>query len=125
MKKPLSIAVTVVLTVALDLWTKHFADARISEYDPLELTSFFDLVNVHNTGAAFGIFSSLGNGFFIGISIAAIIFILYLMKTSKDDFIGLSLILGGALGNLYDRLTLGWSPCKESWGSAALLPLRT
>jgi signal peptidase II len=106
-KKPLWVAVTVFLTVALDLCTKSLADARISQYDPIELTSFMDLVNVYNKGAAFGIFSSLGNEFFIGISIAAIIFIIYLLKVSREDFIGLSLILGGALGNLYDRITLG------------------
>lgn len=107
-KKRLMVGMTVFITVILDLVTKHIAAKSIQPYSPVELTSFFNLVNVQNTGAAFGIFSSLGNLFFIGISLLAIGFIFYLLLSTKESPFALALILGGAFGNLYDRVTLGY-----------------
>jgi signal peptidase II len=64
---------------------------------------------VENPGAAFGSFTGLGNNIFIIISIIAIIFIsIYLSKIHKKlEFISLSLVLGGAVGNLLDRFQTG------------------
>jgi signal peptidase II len=82
--------------------------------EQLKITSFFDLVHYHNQGAAFGFLNDAGGWqkwFFAGISITAAIVITYLIKkhsTQKLFCLGLALVLGGALGNLYDRITLGY-----------------
>jgi signal peptidase II len=62
---------------------------------------------VRNTGAAFGMFRSLGSSFFIILSAVAIIFIVHLLAKRTYSSLGLSLILGGAAGNLIDRLLYG------------------
>lgn len=92
---------------ALDQITKYFADRLISPYSPIGVLPFFNLVNIKNTGSAFGLFGGLGNVFFIGMSVFAIIFIIVLIVRGKDGFLALSLILSGALGNLADRVFLG------------------
>jgi signal peptidase II len=79
------------------------------------IPGFFNLVHVLNKGAAFGFLNqpdtSWQTGFFVAVTIAAVGFIYYLLSTAdKGDrfFIwGLGLILGGALGNLIDRLRTG------------------
>jgi signal peptidase II len=53
-------------------------------------------------------FRSLGNNFFIGISVAAILFMLWVIVTAKEDYRVFSLLAAGAIGNLIDRLTLGY-----------------
>ena len=71
----------------------------------------FHLTLVHNTGAAFGIFKN-ETLLFIAISFLAIILIVIFMRKKRDLFfprdIALSLVLGGALGNLIDRLRFGY-----------------
>jgi signal peptidase II len=52
-------------------------------------------------------FRNLGSSFFIGISVIAVIFIVYLILKSNYNFVGLSLVLGGAIGNLIDRILYG------------------
>jgi signal peptidase II len=96
------------LTVtAIDQITKHFIINYLSFSDSVEIFSFLHIVNIRNTGAAFGIFKSLGGNFFIAISVAAIIFVTNLLiRRIYNDF-GLSLVLGGAIGNLIDRIFYG------------------
>jgi signal peptidase II len=64
-------------------------------------------VNVSNTGAAFGTFRNLGSNFFIMVSVAAILFVITLLMRRTYNTFGLSLVLGGAIGNLIDRLFYG------------------
>lgn len=100
--------------VALDLYTKHLIEAAFQFGEQLKITSFFDLVRYHNQGAAFGFLNDADGWqkwFFAGISIIAAIVITYLIKKSPSQKLfcfGLALVLGGALGNLYDRITLGY-----------------
>jgi signal peptidase II len=108
MRRGLRAALTVSATVALDLLTKHLAATRIGPSETVEILPFFHLVNVRNVGAAFGMMRGLGNGFFIAVSIAAIAVIVYLIVRGDLGTLAPSLILGGALGNLADRVTLGY-----------------
>jgi signal peptidase II len=94
-------------TIFLDLVTKYMADTMVKPYEPVEVLPFFNLVNVENTGAAFSMLSSLGNGFFITVALLAILFILYLLVRTDESPVPLALILGGAVGNLTDRLYYG------------------
>jgi len=111
MRKWLSLSAIV---VALDLLTKYWVQSVLTNGEQRPLTSFFNLVLFHNQGAAFSFLAGAGGWqriFFSGISIIASAVIIYLLRKHPDQKLfcfGLSLILGGALGNLCDRLTLGY-----------------
>jgi signal peptidase II len=111
MRKWLTISAIV---VALDLYTKYLILGTFSFGDKHTVTSFFDLVRYHNEGAAFGFLNDAGGWqkwFFTALSVIASIVITYLIKKySKQKLfcLGLALVLGGAIGNLYDRITLGY-----------------
>lgn len=102
------------IVVALDLYTKHLVQNTFEYGERLTVASFFDLVRFHNEGAAFSFLSDAGGWqkwFFTAIAAIAVIVITYLIRknpTQKLFCIGLALVLGGAIGNLYDRLTLGY-----------------
>ena len=102
------------VVVALDLYTKYLIQGAFAYGEMLTLTSFFDLVHYRNEGAAFGFLAQAGGlqkWFFSGVSLIAILVISYLLnkhRTEKLFCIGLALVLGGAVGNLYDRVTLGY-----------------
>ena len=95
-------------TVFLDQMTKYLARTYIQPFETITLLPVLDLVNVRNQGAAFGMFSSFGNTFFITISIAAIIFMVWVIVKDKEDYRIFGLLAGGAAGNLIDRITLGY-----------------
>jgi signal peptidase II len=102
------------IVAALDLYTKHLVQNAFVYGELLKVTSFFDLVHYHNVGAAFGFLANAGGWqklFFTVITPAAVIVITYLIKKHHHEklfSLGLALVLGGAIGNLYDRLTLGY-----------------
>lgn len=102
------------VTVILDIYTKHLVQNAFVYGEHLTVTSFFDLVRFHNTGAAFSFLADAGGWqkwFFTAITSIAVIIITYLIrKYHKEKMFcwGLALVLGGAIGNLYDRLTLGY-----------------
>ncbi|CAN4275163.1 LspA Lipoprotein signal peptidase [Methylophilaceae bacterium] len=111
MRKWMSVSAVV---FGLDLYTKHLIQNAFEYAEHLKITSFFDLVRYHNEGAAFSFLSNAGGWqrwFFSGISMIAILVITYLIKKHQSQklfCLGLALLLGGAIGNLYDRLTLGY-----------------
>ena len=107
MKKIIYVPLISIGTIAMDLVTKYMADTRIAPYGSLKILPFFNLVNVENRGAAFSMLSNLGNGFFIAVALLAILFILYLLIRTEENPVSLALILGGAIGNLTDRLYYG------------------
>jgi signal peptidase II len=102
------------IVIVLDLYTKHLILGAFQFGEQLKITSFFDLVRYHNEGAAFGFLNDAGGWqkwFFTAISIVAVIVITYLIKKNPSQklfCLGLALVLGGAIGNLYDRITLGY-----------------
>jgi signal peptidase II len=97
---------------ALDQLTKRWILQRIDPESPLKIIpNWFDLVNVTNTGAAFGSFQN-NNLFFVALSSIALIAVasLLLRKRSRKDAwrdVSLALLLAGVLGNLTDRLRYG------------------
>jgi len=95
---------------ALDQWTKQAVLRFISPDEPrIVIPDFFSLVNVTNTGAAFGSFNN--NTFFIAISSVALLVVLALLvrrrRSDRWRNISLALLLAGILGNLTDRLLYG------------------
>jgi signal peptidase II len=103
-----------IVIAALDVYTKHLVQNAFVFGEHLTITSFFDLVRYHNTGAAFSFLADAGGWqkwFFTAITSIAVIVITYLIRKHHHEKIfcwGLALVLGGAVGNLYDRLTLGY-----------------
>lgn len=95
----------------LDQWSKYLVLQQInpSEARPI-VPNFFHLVNITNTGAAFGSFKD-NNVFFVAISCVALLFVLFLLvrQRSPDAWrdVSLALLLAGILGNLTDRLLYG------------------
>jgi signal peptidase II len=96
---------------ALDQWTKHLVMRMVNPDEPkVIISSFLTLVNVTNTGAAFGSFKD-NNTFFVVVSCLALVFVLGLLvrRRSGDVWrdVSLALLLAGILGNLTDRLLYG------------------
>ena len=101
------------LLVVLDQLTKYLAVKTIAPDAALPLLPFLSLVLTYNTGAAFSFLAGASGWqrwFFVLIAIGASILITWMLhRHQRDTFLclGLTLILGGALGNLIDRLTTG------------------
>jgi signal peptidase II len=104
------IALAVVL---LDHLTKWAASDVLCCRPPITVTPFFNLVLAHNTGAAFSFLADAAGWqrwFFVTIALVAAVVISVLIVRRRHErlfCLGLSLILGGALGNLIDRLAWG------------------
>ena len=96
---------------ALDQLTKYYVLRFIKPDEPrVVIAGLFDLVNITNTGAAFGSFKN-NNTFFIVISCLALLFVVALLvrRRSRDAWrdVSLALLEAGVLGNLTDRLLYG------------------
>lgn len=104
------IALTVVI---LDQWSKiaifDFLDTQV--YPSYEVIPFFNLVKVYNTGVSFGLFQGMAYGHIIlsifAIFITIALFIWLIMAENFRLVVGLSFIIGGAIGNVIDRITVG------------------
>ena len=96
-----------------DQFTKVLIVGSFQLGDSQTLTSFFNLVRVHNSGAAFSFLANAGGWqrwIFTGIGVVATVFIVYLLRSHASQTLfcfALSLVLGGAVGNVIDRLLYG------------------
>lgn len=96
-----------------DQFTKLLVVGSFALGDSQTVTSFFNLVRVHNSGAAFSLLSTASGWqrwFFTGIGVVATFFILWLLRshpTQKLFCFALALVLGGAVGNVIDRIAYG------------------
>ncbi|MCK9503626.1 MAG: signal peptidase II [Porticoccaceae bacterium] len=104
-----------ILLIALDQATKLLASDVLSYAQPVEVLPFLNWTLLHNKGAAFSFLSDAGGWqrwFFTLISVGvSATLIVWLFRLSGRDYLqklALALILSGALGNLWDRLLLGY-----------------
>ena len=104
------------LVVLLDRATKLVIAKNISLHDSIQvIPGFFRITHVENTGAAFGLFADSPSQWKIGVlvmfSLVALVIVSTLLWRNSHSMsstgVGLSLILGGALGNLWDRVLNG------------------
>ncbi|HEV3511512.1 MAG TPA: signal peptidase II [Candidatus Sulfotelmatobacter sp.] len=104
------------LVVVLDRWTKLLVAARLPMYRQIQIIpGFFRITHTENTGAAFSLFadspSRWKTGMLIGFSVVAMVVVFVLLWKQRRPLsmtgIALSLILGGAMGNLWDRVASG------------------
>jgi len=98
--------------VAADQATKALVLARFVPGEELPVTGFFSLVLAFNSGAAFSMLASAPGWqrwFFVGIAVAASVFLIWMLRRGGERTLcaGLALVLGGAIGNLWDRLAIG------------------
>ena len=104
-----------VVVFVIDQVTKHWIVANLEPYQAIQYTSFFNLTHVYNYGAAFSFLSDAGGWqrwfFSILSSVVSAVIAVWIFRLPKAKWIeslALALILGGALGNLYDRVALGY-----------------
>ena len=96
-----------------DQFTKLLIVGSFQLGDSQTITSFFNLVRVHNSGAAFSMLSTASGWqrwFFTGIGVVATGFILYMLRSHPSQKLfcfALALVLGGAVGNVIDRIAYG------------------
>jgi len=106
----LGLALAVIL---LDQLTKVLIMGEFRLHDSREITSFFNLVRAHNTGAAFSFLAGASGWqrwFFVGLGAVASGFIIWMLRTHPTQKLfcfAVSMIMGGALGNVIDRLLHG------------------
>jgi signal peptidase II len=107
---------TALIVVLLDRWTKHIVATHIAMYSHIQIIpGFFRLTHTENTGAAFSLFadspSHWKTSMLIAFSLLAMVVVSVLLWKQTQAFtitgVALSLILGGAVGNLWDRLARG------------------
>ena len=102
------------LLVVLDQLSKYWVSASFGYGEARAVTGFFNLVLTHNQGAAFSFLASASGwqrGFFIVIALVAMVVIGVLLARhsgAKLFCLSLALILGGAIGNVIDRIVLGY-----------------
>ncbi len=101
--------------VARDLWTKQIAMESLTLYRPIELTSWLNLTLAHNYGAAFSFLSNAGGwqrwlftGLASVVTVVLIVWLLRLPAREKLTAAALGLVIGGAVGNLTDRIVNGY-----------------
>jgi signal peptidase II len=104
------------VVILLDRWTKRLVAARIPMFTHIQIIpGFFRLTHTENTGAAFSLFADSPShwkaGLLIGFSVVAMVIVSVLLWRQRSALtitgIALSLILGGAVGNLWDRVASG------------------
>ena len=103
-----------VLVILIDQATKWLAEASLSAYQPVPVIPMFNLTLAYNSGAAFSFLSDAGGWqrwFFIALTIVVVSMLfswLWRMRAEERlHALSISLILGGAIGNLIDRVWLG------------------
>ena len=102
------------LLFAADQATKLWILSAYQLGDSTFVTGFFNIVRVHNTGAAFSFLADAGGWqrwFFTAVGVAAAVFIVWMLRSHPGEKLfafALSCILGGAIGNVIDRLLHGY-----------------
>ena len=104
-----------VVIIVLDWWTKGLATESLTLYRPVELTSWLNMTLAHNYGAAFSFLSDAGGWqrwLFTGLaSVVTLVLIVWLLRLPAGEKLtgaALGLIIGGAVGNLIDRVVNGY-----------------
>ena len=101
--------------IGIDQWSKHLVERTLQLYEAIYFLPLFNLVRAHNRGAAFSMFDGASgwqrwafSGLAAVVSVSLIVWLARLERRANLLAISLALILAGALGNVIDRLRLGY-----------------
>ena len=104
-----------VALIGLDLWTKNLASSQLIYGRPVEVLPMFNLVLQHNPGAAFSFLADLGGAqvwlFSIIAIVVSVVMVVWLGRLKPDQRLlsaSLAFIGGGAIGNVWGRIELGY-----------------
>ena len=102
-----------VVVILLDQWSKIAIVQNLAVGEAITLTPYFDLLRTYNTGAAFSFLKDAcgwQRWFFTGIAAVASVLIISMLRKSPSARVSLALVLvlGGAIGNIVDRMRLGY-----------------
>ena len=110
------------LVVLLDQGTKYWASSSLVYAEPQVFLPYFNFTLLHNYGAAFSFLSEAGGWQRIFLALVALLIsvflIIWILRVKKDrvvEIAGLSLVLGGAIGNVWDRIVLGYVVDFVDW----------
>lgn len=111
MKRLVSFGAVVLAAAALDQWIKQLVEAGLDMHAPVPLLPFLALYRTHNTGIAFSMLDDFGSVGLIVVTLAVIGVVAFIAaRTDPAQRLarfGFALIIGGALGNLVDRVWHG------------------
>jgi signal peptidase II len=102
----------IAIGVALDQWVKYLVETRLDMHVMVDVLPFLALYRTHNTGIAFSMLEWMSGPLLIAITVAVIAFVGWLAARTEPHQtigrIGFALVIAGALGNLIDRVWLGY-----------------
>ncbi|MBL4660950.1 MAG: lipoprotein signal peptidase [Alcanivoracaceae bacterium] len=103
------------IIILLDQWTKIIATESLEIYEAVVVNNYLNWTLMHNEGMAFSFLADQSGWQRWGISIVAVVIVIWLLIWLKNSDIkarflnlGLTFVIGGAIGNIYDRLSLGY-----------------
>lgn len=102
----------VIFFTALDQLSKYWVEKLLPFHEPVAFIPFLSWFRTYNEGIAFSFFSNFSRWVLIALTVTIIIFVLWLWKQSLREHVltrfGYALVIGGAIGNLIDRVALGY-----------------
>ncbi len=105
-------AAVALAAAGLDQWVKHLVETQLAMHVPVPVLPFLALFRTHNTGIAFSMLDGFGSVALIAVTLAVIGLVVYIAaRTDPSQHMarfGFALIVGGALGNLVDRVWHGY-----------------
>lgn len=112
MRQFLPLGIVALIATILDQWLKYLVETQLPMHVPVPVLPFLALFRTHNTGIAFSMLDNLGSVGLIVVTLAVIAFILVIaFRTDPAQRLarfGFALIIGGAFGNLIDRVWHGY-----------------
>jgi signal peptidase II len=102
--------ILILLVFLADRLSKRWAAAYLGEHGPTQFNAYFSIQETYNRGIAFGMFQGVGplvGWLTVAVVVGMFIYLARLPKEEKLMRVGLALIIGGALGNMIDRVTVG------------------
>lgn len=107
-----TLGIVVILAIALDQWIKYMVETGLAMHQAVEVLPFLALYRTHNTGIAFSLLSDFGSAGLVAITLGVVAFVTWIAARTDPAQrlarLGFALIIGGALGNLIDRVWHGY-----------------
>ena len=105
-------AIVVVTLVAMDQASKWLVESHLNLHEKVEIVPFWALYRTHNEGIAFSFLAGINDHVLVALTVLIIVFVGWMWSRTPQwawvSHLGFALIMGGAIGNLVDRVLLGY-----------------